>query len=210
MLTLPQAIARLRADLGDTDPMNQTWSEEALVRHIERALQELSQAQPREMKTSLTTTPGSRDLSVAGLAGRLRISAVEYPPGEYPPAYVRWSLWQDTLTLLVSGAPAGAQAVNVYWEAAHLLDPAGSTLPEGLEDILLTGAAGYAAREAATRLTNQVNQGGAAVPSRYANLADANLKAFQAALRSRRPLRTAALYNPAGQLPSQTADWGPA
>ena len=212
MLTLPQALARLRRDLGDTDPLNETWPDEALERHIDRALSELSRAIPRELKTSLQATPGSRDLSVATLTARTKIVAVEWPVGVYPPEYRRWSLWQDTLTLLVDAPPAAADSINVYWHANHTIDPAGTTLPEWAEELLLTGAAGYAAQEAGTRLTNQVNQGGHDVARMYAAQADAALKTFRSELRRLSPagsLRTSTLYVPAASIPTQNSDPGP-
>ena len=79
-------------------------------------MRELSQVWPRERKSALVTTPGSRELAFAGQQQSLvRIEAVEWPVGRYPPAYVQWPLYQDTLTLLTEQAPGGAEDVAVYW-----------------------------------------------------------------------------------------------
>ena len=69
------------------------------------------------------------DISIATLTDRTRIVAVEWPTGSYPPEYVRWSLWEDTLTLLTDAAPTAPEDVKVYWHAHHTLQPDGSTLP---------------------------------------------------------------------------------
>lgn len=212
MLTLPIALERLRRDLGDTDVANPVWTTDGLERHLNRALAEVSRDLPREMKTTLQTTPNSRDVSIATLTGRVRLTAVEYPAAQYPPQYVRWSLWGDTLTLLVEGAPAGVEELTVYWQALHTIDPAGSTLPEDAEDLLVLGATGYALTEAATRSVNAVNTGGPRVPGHYAAHGRAALDGFRAQLRTRGDrgrVRSRNLYVPEGALPSQSTDPGP-
>lgn len=211
-MTLNQAIERLRRDLGDTDVANAMWTEADLARHLTHALADLSRELPRQMKSILTTTANSRDLSVATLAGRLAIVAVEWPAGEYPPHYVRWSLWQDSLTLLVPGAPAAAENVAVYWHTPHLLDPAGTTVPDDATDLLIQGALGYAAQEASSRAINAANTGGPAVPDRYAALGATALQAFRAELKRRSALgslRTRVLYGADAPIRSQSTDPGP-
>jgi len=212
MLTLSHALERLRRDLGDTDPVNAQWSHDDLERHLARALRELSHHIPREMKTTLQTTVNSRDVSVATLTSRISIQAVEWPTGEYPPKYVRWSLWQDTLTLLVDAAPTTVEDLNIYWHGGHTLDPSGSTVPEPAEDLLVLGAAGYAAEEAAARATNQVNTGGRDVARQYAAQARTALEEFRVELQKRGvhgSLRTSRFFVPAAPIPTQDTDPGP-
>ena len=199
-MDLSEMRARVRRDLRDTDAANERWSDDDLTRHIERALQELSLAAPLEATATLTTSAGSRDLDVSALAGRVAIDAVEYPTGQYPPAFAPYALWGDTLTLQIEGAPGGGESVAVYYSKLHALDEASSTLPAALEDLVATGAGAYAALEWASFATNRVNVGGAETWRHYHIWAQERLAAFARALakhgRERR-VRSRQLYRPA-------------
>ena len=106
-MDLPTMRTRVRRDLHDEDAQNYRWTDNELDRHIQRALDEASVASPREMKSTLTTTVGSRDLSLASLTNLVSVEATEYPTDIYPPSYVRFSVWTGTLTLLVDSLPTG-------------------------------------------------------------------------------------------------------
>ncbi len=125
MTTLSDIRGRLRTDLHDTDSANYRWTDGELDRHTQRAVREFSLAVPLEAKATLTATPGSRDLSISGLADLVAIEAVEYPAGHYPPCYVRYSVWLSTLTMLIDGAPAAADPVAVYYTRLHTIDGSG-------------------------------------------------------------------------------------
>lgn len=212
MLTLSMALERLRRDLGDTDPVNALWSSEDLERHLRHALREFSEHIPREMKTTLSTTAGSREISLATLTDRVRLVAVEWKTGKYPPEYQRFAVWQDTLTLLVDPAPTAVENVNVYWHALQDITPEGSTIPAWAEDLLVLGAVGYAAQEATTRATNQVNTGGSDVAKQYAAQARTALAQFSTELGKRGvhgSVRSSRFYVPAAPLPTQDTDPGP-
>jgi hypothetical protein len=202
----------VRRDLHDEDPENYRWSDDDLDRHIARALRELSLAIPLEAKAVLTTTADSRDVSLASLAERVSVEAVEYPVGQYPPAYVAFSLWGDTLTLLLDSPPLAAQDVNVFYGKLHTLDESGSTLPQRLEEALATGAAAYAALEWASFATNRVNVGGSDVWRSYLVWGQERLSAFAAALARhgrRSGVRSRRLYGPARFPEGQTDVTGP-
>jgi len=209
---LPTMRTRVRRDLHDEDAANYRWTDNELDRHIQRALGEVSEATPREMKSALTTTAGSRDLSLATLTGLVSIEAVEYPIGLYPPSYVRFSVWSATLKLLVASAPSGGQGVNVYHGVMHTLDATSSTLPVNLEDLVATGAGAYAALEWASFATNRINVGGEDVWRQYMVWGQDRLAAFlrrMAELGRKNIVRARSLYVPAHPGPSQTSDWGP-
>jgi len=108
-VNLSDMRARLRKDMHDEDPANQRWTDVVLDRHIQRAVRELSLSAPLEAKGTLTATPGSRDLSIAALTDLVEIEGVEYPTGKYPPSYVRYSVWLNTLTLLTDKTPGGGE-----------------------------------------------------------------------------------------------------
>ena len=200
-MDLPSMRARLRRDLRDTDPANQRWPDEALDRHVERAVRELSLAAPLEASAALRTVAGSRDLSVAALTDRVSIEAVEYPMGLYPPSRPPFSLWGDTLTLQVDPPPGGGEEVTVHYSRLHTLDGSGSTLPPALEDLVATGAGGYAALEWASFAVNRVNVGGADTWRHYHVWAQERLAEFARALarhgRARRA-RSGVLSSPRG------------
>ena len=180
MTTLGDIRTALRLDLGDPGALH--WDDDALDRHIARALSELGTAIPRELAVSLATTPGSRELSLASIDGLIEVEAVEYPAGLIPPAFVRFATWNESLTLHTAGAPDGSD-VLVFCTALHTLDGTGTTLPPHLEHVLATGAAAYAGLEMAARTGGQLNLNGNA-PETYAGWARARLTAFHQLLRA--------------------------
>lgn len=211
-MNLAQMRARLRQDLHDEDSANYRWTDNELDRHIGRAVRELSLAAPLEAKTTLVASPGSRDLSISSLADIVAIEAVEYPVAKYPPSYVRFSVWLNTLTLLIDGAPAAADSVSVYYTKLHTLDGSSSTVPAKFEDVLAAGAAAYAAIEWASFATNRVNAGGQSVWRDYLSWGQHRLAEFQSALarhNRRNAVRARRLYAPAADPSSQTTVTGP-
>ncbi len=211
-MDLPTLRGRLRNDLHDEDALNYRWTDGELDRHIQRAVRDFSLAIPLEAKTPLTATPGSRDLSIAGLTDLVAIEAVEYPAGSYPPTYVRYSVWLNTLTLLIDAAPSAADTVNVYHTELHTIDSTSSTVPARFEDVIAAGAAGYAALEWASFSTNRVNVGGQAVWREYLAWGQDRLADFQRALARharRNAVRARRLYTPAGDAVDQTTVLGP-
>lgn len=179
MTTLATIRARVRQDLHDEDAAAYRWTDAVLDRHIGRAVNEYSIHAPNEMKTGMTTVPGSRDLSVAAFLNMIEVEAVEWPVGEFPPRRVGWSQWQTTITMDVVGAPNGVEAVNVYWTQMHVLDGSGTSIPARHEDIVAAGAAAYAALDWTSYATNRLNTGGDDVWGRYKALAEERLRYFR-------------------------------
>ena len=211
-MNLSAMRALVRRDLHDEDAASYRWSDDELDRHIERAVRETSLAAPLEEKAALTTTAGSRDLSLSPLSDRVVVEAVEFPLDEYPPAYVAFSLWGETLTLLLDSPPVAEQGIGVYYGKLHTLDEDGSTLPVALEDVVATGAAGYAALEWASFATNRVNVGGSETWRDYLVWGEQRLAAFAAALARhghRSAVRVRRLYTPALSMGTQAGDLQP-
>ncbi len=203
---------RLRKDLHDEDSANYRWTDGELDRHVQHTVREFSLALPLEAKTLLTATAGSRDLSISGLTDLVAIEAVEYPAGDFAPSYVRFSVWLNTLTLLVDGAPTGGESVNVYHTKLHTIDATSSTVPARFEDVVAAGAAGYAALEWASFSTNRVNAGGRDVWREYLVWGQERLAEFQRALARhgrRNAVRVRRLYTPAGDPADQSTVVGP-
>jgi hypothetical protein len=181
--TIATIRARVRQDLHDEDSSAYRWTDAVLDRHIGRATGEYSLHAPLEQKSTLTTTAGSRDISVASLVGLIEVDAVEWPVGEFPPRRVGFSSWQTTLTLDVTGAPAGVGNVYVYWTRAHTLDGSSSTIPQAHEDLVALGAAAYAALDWTSFATNRINTGGDDVWGRYKAFGEERLRDFRSELR---------------------------
>ena len=189
--------ARVRRDLHDGDAATERWTDDEIDRHIARAVQEVSLAAPLESVATLTTGAGSRELSIASLASRVAVEAVEYPGGAQPPVLVAFSTWGDTLTLIVEGAPSAGESVVVRYSQLHTLDGDGTTLPAALHDLVASGAAAFAALEWASYAANRVNVGGTETWRNYHVWAQERLAAFAKALAKRgreRRLRSHALY----------------
>ena len=211
-MNLSDMRTRVRRDLKDEDSASYRWSDNEIDRHIDHALRDLSQVSPLQVKATLTTTAGSRDISIAALSNLVVIEAVEYPVGHYPPIYVPYSLWGSTLSLLIDKAPPGVENVNIYYGKLHTLDATTSTLQPPLEDLVAIGAEAYAAIEWASFATNRVNVGGGAVSENYLAWGRERLAAFHSGLAAQgrnAALRVRQLYRPYEPKPSQSTDWGP-
>lgn len=209
-MNLSEMRTRVRRDLHDEDPENQRWTDDELDRHIERAVRELSLAIPLEAKATPATSEGSRDISLASLSDLVAVEAVEYPVDKYPPSHIPFSLWADTLTLLVDATPPGGQSVNIYYGKMHTLDATTSTIPPHLEELVATGAAAYAALEWASFATNRINVGGRDVWRQYLTWGQERLAVFSRALAKhsrRNAVRVRRLYTPATQPVDQSTVW---
>ena len=211
-MNLAEMRARVRQDLHDEDANNYRWTDEELNRHIQHAMRELSIAVPLETKATLYTTADSRELSISSLSDLVAIEAVEYPVGKYPPQYVQFSLWGDTLTLLADTTPGEGEEVDIYYGKLHTLDDATSTILPLLEDVVAIGAEGYAAVEWATFATNRVNLGGSSTWKSYLTWGQDRLASFLRALAKhsrKNRVRARRLYRAYQPGASQTTDWGP-
>lgn len=204
---------RLRVELHDGDATAYRWTDAVLERHLARAVDELSEVWPDERKTGLVATIGSRDVSVASLTDLVRIEAVEYPTGNWPPTYVQWQRYGSTLTLMVDGAPSTAAALNVFWGARHVVERLTSTLPVETEDTVVLGAGAYAVLELAQYHENRANVGGPGASSQELQWASRRLAEFRTQLRRfgrAGRVRASTLYAPARSAGrSQAMDFGP-
>ena len=210
-MTLSEMRAIVRRDLHDEDSENYRWSDDELDRHISRAVGELSEAIPLEQKTTQATSAGSRDIDISGIADRVMLQAVEYPAGRFPKIYQRFCLWGDSLTLLGDDVPDGSNAY-IYYGKMHILNASASTIPAVYEDLVSSGAAGYAAIEWAAFTINRVNIGGKATPKEFMDWGRERLNYFKQELKRlgrRNRARINHLYKPAYTAVSKTTDYGP-
>ena len=203
-MDLSEMRMRVRQDLRDLDSADYRWSNVELDRHIGHAVRELGLAIPQEARATLTTSAGSRELSIASLADLVSVEAVEYPADEQPPARVPFRVWGDTLALLADSAPSGGEMVYVYYGKLHTLDADSSSIPASLEELVAIGAEGYAALEWASFATNRVNVGGTEVWRHFQSWGRERLDSFRKGLANNgRRLKTGHLYS---RLPSGRGD----
>jgi hypothetical protein len=186
----------VRRDLKDEDAANYRWSNDELDRHIARAVKEFSEAVPLPAKATLPTTADSRVIDISPLTDRVMVEAVEYPVGEFPPRYQRFALWGHALTLFSDEVPDGSDCY-VYYGMLHTLDAEGTTIPTKHEDLIATGAEGYAAVEWASYAINRVSVGGTTTPREFLTWGNDRLKQFRSELKRlgrRNRLRIRQLY----------------
>lgn len=203
-------VDALEAEFGDS--ANALLSAAEYQAHIQRAISELSLVRPREVKETLTTTDGSRELDVTDLTHEVvRVEAVEYPVDEDPRRFVQWSLWGDTLEMLIEETPGASENVDVYYGAVHTVDASGSSLPAEWDWVVLVGGAGYAAAQLQLEATNKANTAGLQAVRDWQAISGSKLSAFRRALRGLGSgLKVSTLYVPANPEPDQsTVAWEP-
>jgi hypothetical protein len=180
-MNLTDMIDLVRKDLHDEDSNNYRWSDSELTRHINRAVKELSERVPGPARATLATTADSREINISGLTNRVMVEAVEFPVDDYPPSFQRFSIWGDVLTIISGSEPNGSNC-QIYYGTLHTLDAQGSTVPVKYEDLVATGACGYAALEWAAYAINRVNVGGVNVTKEFRLWGSEKLAVFQEAL----------------------------
>ncbi len=210
-MNLTEMRSIVRRDLHDEDAENYRWTNDELDRHIAHTVKEFSEAIPNEQKATKATTSGSREIDISSLTDRIMVEAVEYPVGRFPEQYQRFALWGETVTFLGDEVPDGSNAY-VYYGKLHTLDGSSSTIPARHEDLIASGACGYAAVEWAVYAINRVNVGGTPTPKELLNWGQERLDYFRRELRrlGRRNLsRVSSLYKPYYPPVSQSTDYGP-
>ena len=194
-MNLTEMITLVRRDLRDETTPYQ-WSDDELTRHINRALKQLSERVPLPAKATLATTADSREIDISSVTDRVMVQAVEYPVDEFPKRYQRFSIWGDTLTIISGDEPDGSNC-HIYYGKLHTLDATTSTIPPKHEDLVATGACGYAAVSWAAYSINRVNVGGAMTPGEFLTWGKERLKTFNDALKRlgrRQRIRTQQLH----------------
>ncbi len=201
----------VRRDLRDEDEDNYRWTNDELDRHSLHVVRELSEAIPCEQKATKATLSGSREVDISSLSDRIMVQAVEYPVDNFPKRFQRFTLWGDTLTLLGDEVPDGSNAY-IYYGKLHTLGVSSSTIPSYLEDLVATGACGYAAVEWAIYAVNRVNVGGTMTSREFLAWGNEKLRFFKSELKRlgmRNRVRVRSMYKPCYLVVSKATDYGP-
>ncbi len=208
-MNLSEMRAILRRDLRD-EAVPYRWSDDELDRHIAHALKKFAEALPLEQKATKATVSGSREIDIATITDRIMVEAVEYPADKFPKRYQRFSLWADILTILGSEVPDGGDAY-IYYGKLHTL-AATSTIPTKYEDLVATGAAGYAAIAWGAYSVNRTNVGGTTTPREFLTWGKERLRLFKEELKRlgrRNRVRISQLYKSYYPVVSKATDYGP-
>jgi hypothetical protein len=172
----------VRRDLKDEDSSNYRWQDNEIERAIARALAELSRYIPREMKSTIATTDGSREIALTTLTDRVSVDRVEFPIDEHPREFQRFSVYADIITL-IGDVEGDGDNCYIYWGKVHTLDGSTSTIPTYLEDILALGAAAYAVLAQTQYRTDTSGFGGEQADRDYQTWGNAMLKEFKSQLK---------------------------
>jgi len=210
-MNLTEMRTIVRRDLHDEDASNYRWTDDELDRHIAHAAKDFSEYLPCEQKATKATTSGSKEIDISTITDRIMVEAVEYPVDQFPKRYQPFALWGDTLTILGDEVPDGSNAY-IYYGELHTLDASSSTIPTHHEDLIATGACGYAAVEWAVYAINRVNVGGGITPKEFLAWGNEKLRYFKQELRRlgrRNRVRVRSLYKPYYPIVSKSTDYGP-
>lgn len=186
----------VRRDLKDEDSDNYRWTDDEVDRAIQRAVAEFSRYMPREMRNTIATTDGSREIDISALTDRVSVDRIEFPVGQHPRTFQRFTVYQDTLTLIGDYEGDGEDAY-ICWTKVHTLDGSSSTIPTHFEDLVAMGSAGYAASSQSQYHSDRANIGGDQVDRDYAYWARDRLREFRTQLKRfgrHRKLKTARFY----------------
>jgi len=151
-----RAVARqkLNDEMKSSD-IAYAWTNDELDVIIADCVVEMSPYSPYEVKETLTTTAGSRELDVSTIDNLLAVKEVEYPAGE---RFRQFSVWGDILKMELDTAPSAVANVYLYCKEYHSLSDTASTLNPNLERILVLGVCGQAAVAKARAQINKVNK----------------------------------------------------
>ncbi len=141
------------------------WEDDELDLLIFDCISEISKRSPYEVKETLTTTAGSRDLDISSITNLLSVEEIEYKVGSTPKNMRSCSVFADILTMDINTSPGADENVYLYCHKFHQLTDTSSTLKPELEDILVLGVCAKAAISKARTLINKINTGGAKTPT---------------------------------------------
>jgi hypothetical protein len=186
----------VRRDIKDEDNSSYRWQDSEIDRAIQRAVVELSRYVPREVKSTIATTDGSREIDITAFSERVSVDRVEFPADRTPRQFQRFVTYADTIFLTGDAAGDGTDCC-VYWSRVHTLDAENSTVPAYLEDVLALGAVAYAVLSQAQYRTDVAGIGGERADTDYRGWGNAMLREFKKQLnrfgRNRR-LKVSTLY----------------
>lgn len=149
-------------DLDDAG--NAVWSTDEIDRAITRALVEYSKVNSLRAVTTINVTSERREFDLSGVSGLLRVAMVWWPytaaEPEYPPNWVKFRIWANTLYLQTEDEPQSGDVIRLYYLKKQTIDglegAAATTVPVDDEELIILGATAYAALEKARTAIGKV------------------------------------------------------
>lgn len=125
---------------------------------IRWSLGRFNEIAPQEAISSITLTADGREIDLSTITDLLRVTRIWWPYDSsspvYPPNWVSYETWGDTLFIDSGSEPQSGDVVRVWYvrlATVEDLDSAtGTTLPADAESLLITGSVGYVAEERIT------------------------------------------------------------
>jgi hypothetical protein len=177
MVIQAEITARLRADLSGA--VDESFTDDQLACHIQRALREFSDASPLVRETRLPQLSELGSAPLSSFPGLVRLLAVESPPDQLPPSLIPASVSGEYIAF-ESASPGPCL---IRWAAVHELNEHGSSLDACDAELITMGAMAFALLQCVTPESGQVGD------ERLAN-GRARLTAFRQLLDERRPAIT--------------------
>ena len=184
--------ARVQSRLQDADAAR--WSTADVDEAIRTALQVYSRTNPHHAIGTITAVAG-REQSLSTLTGLIRVEKVWWSydsttPG-YPPNWRQFEVWPGSLLYIDDRtAPTAGQVIRVWYTKQHTINGLDSatatTLPAEDVDVIISGAAHFAARARAVELAESATVDDAVV-ERLRKWADDEGSAFRYGVRQAPP-----------------------
>lgn len=156
--------SRVQARLQDSGASR--WSTDDLDEAIRTALQQYTLKSPAHAIGTVELAAAGREIDVSSLTGLLRVEKVWWDydsetPG-YPPNWRQFEVWPGAILYIDDPEePASGETIRVWYTKSHTvngLDSANATtVPEEDIEIIVTGAAYFAAQQRALELAESLN-----------------------------------------------------
>lgn len=148
------AAMRDNVEMDLDDAGNAIWSTDEIDRAITRALVEYSKVNPLRAVTTIDVPSETWEFDLSGL---LRVAMVWWPytaaEPEYPPNWVKFRVWADTLYLQTEDEPQLGDVIRLYYLKQQTIEglegATATTVPADDEEMIILGATAYAALEKA-------------------------------------------------------------
>ena len=189
----PNIRDRVESRLQDSG--NARWSTDDTDEAIRTALEYYTRQNPYRAIGTITLAAAGREISLATLTGLIRVEKVWWDydvttPG-YPPNWRQFEVWPGSILYIDDREePADEDVLRVWYTKQHTikgLDSAtATTIPAEDVDVIVTGAAHFAARARAVELAEQATVDDEVV-ARLIKWADEEGDAFRYGVRQKPP-----------------------
>jgi hypothetical protein len=189
----PNIRDRVESRLQDSG--NARWSTDDTDEAIRTALEYYTRQNPYRAIGTITLAAAGREISLATLTGLIRVEKVWWDydsttPG-YPPNWRQFEVWPGSILYIDDREePAAADVLRVWYTKQHTINELDSatatTIPAEDVDVIVTGAAHFAARARAVELAEQATVDDEVV-ARLIKWADEEGDAFRYGVRQKPP-----------------------